>query len=265
MKRSANLEVLYTELPWRERFSQAKRDGFDSIEFWDWDNKDLDEVKRLLSENQLKISAMSGDKYASMCDPEHQKEYVEFVKKSIGAAQKINCPVLVVHSNELLSGPKAYAKDPFPQYSDTVKICTMFDTLKKLSPYAEEAGITLVLEALNVVVDHIGNFLTSTQMSAEITSLVGSPNVKILYDAYHMYLNEGKICETLSKYIDSVGYIHIADAPGRGEPGTGTIHYRQVFQHLKKIGYDRTVGFELIPQNGTETAVRAIMESSRGL
>lgn len=265
MERSANIEVLYTEQPWRERFSAAKKDGFHYIEFWDWDNKDLEEVKNLLAENGLKISAMSGDKSYSMCDPEHRKEYIEFVKKSLAAAKKIDCPVLVVHSNELAPEPKQWAKDTFSQFSDTVKICSMFDTLKKLAPLAEEAGVTLVLEALNIVTDHIGNFLTTTQMSAEITSLVGSPNIKVLYDAYHMYLNEGKICETLSKYVDSIGYIHIADAPGRGEPGTGTINYRKVFEHLKEIGYDRTVGFELYPKHGTELAVKAIMKTSEEL
>lgn len=265
MKRSANLEVLYTELPWKERFQAAKRDGFDFVEFWDWDTKDLDEAARLLRENHLGISAMSGDKYHSMCDPAHRAEYRGFVRKSIAAAEKIGCPVLVVHSNELLPGPKAYPKDLFPEYSDTVKICSMFDTLKALAPDAEKAGVTLVLEALNVVVDHIGNFLTTTQMSAEITGMVGSPNVKILYDTYHMYLNEGKICETLTKYRDSVGYIHIADVPGRGEPGTGAIRYRGVFEHLKKIGYDGTIGFELYPKCGTGAAVAAIMECSRGL
>ena len=263
MKRSANIEVLYTELPWADRFQAAKNDGFEYIEFWNWTNKDLDEVQALLEKTRMKISAMSGDMDYSMCDPSHRTEYLAFIKKSIEAAKKIGCPTLVVHSNELT--PDGLAANTFDEYSDTVKICTMYDTLKIMAPWAEAAGITFVLEALNIVTDHMGNFLTSTQMSAEITGLVNSPNIKILYDAYHMYLNEGKICETLSKYVDTIGYIHIADAPGRAEPGTGTINYRNVFKHLKDIGYDRVVGFELYPQNGTAPAVKAIMETSQGL
>lgn len=263
MKKSANIEVLYTELPWEERFAAAKNDGFDYIEFWNWDDKDLPQVKKLLDKNSLAISTMSGDKAYSMCDPGRRKEYLAFIQKSLKAAASIECPTLVIHSNDLL--PNGIAASTFEEYSDTVKICTMYDTLSKIAPWAEDAGITFVLEALNVITDHMGNFLRHTQTSAELVQLTGSPNMKILYDAYHMYLNEGRICETLTKYVDSIGYIHIADAPGRAEPGTGAINYRNVFKHLNAIGYDRVVGFELYPQNGTVNAVKAIMEACRDL
>ena len=257
MKKSANIELMYTELPWADRFRAAKRDGFEFVEFWDWDNKDLNEVKSLTIETGISVATISGDKQYDLCNPADKEQYIAQVKESIKAAQKINCPNLVVHSNEL--GPDGFAKNVLADLSDTVKIISMFDNLKVLAPYAEEAGVTLVLEALNTVTDHIGNFLTSTQCSAEITKLVSSPNIKILYDVYHMYLNEGKLTETLSKYIDQIGFIHVADAPGRHEPGTGVINYRNLFSFLKEIGYDGVVGFELYPKNGTEDAVKAIM------
>ena len=263
MKRSANIETLYTELPWPQRFAAAAKDGFEYVEFWSWANKDLDEVARLLASNKLKISAMSGDLGYSLCDPEAGEKYLAFIEESIAAAKRIGCPTLVIHSNALR--PDGTVADYFERYSDTVKICTMFDSLCRIKPLAEAAGITFVLEALNVVREHVGNYLRYTQQSAELTSLVKSPRIKILYDAYHMYLNEGKLCETLSQYVDQIGYIHIADAPGRAEPGTGAINYRNVFAHLKEIGYDRVVGFELFPKKDTATAIRAIMECSAGL
>ena len=265
MKWSANIEVMYTELPFEQRFAAAKNDGFDYIEFWDWNNKDLDEVNKLLADNDLKISGMSGDGPISMCDPEHGREYLDFIKQSIEAAKKINCPVLIVHSNELLPEPKQYAADTFDQYSDTVKTLAMFRTLSAMAPLAEEAGVTFCLEALNVVTDHIGNFLKYTKDSAEITSMVGSPNIKVLFDAYHMYLNEGKSCQTITKYIDQIGYIHVADCPGRGEPGTGAINYRKVFEVLKELDYKETIGFEFYPVKDTKTAVRAIKDVIIGL
>ena len=264
LKRSINIEVIYTELPWKERFQAAKKDGFYYIEFWGWENKNLAEIKQLLKKNDLSLSAMSGDGPYSMCDPETKKEYIEYIKKSIKAAKEIGCPTLVIHSNALAENPQ-WAADFYEQYSDTVKICTMFENLKTIASLAEEAEITFVLEALNTITDHIGNFLTTTQMSAEITQAVGSPNIKILYDAYHMYLNEGKICETLSKYIDVIGYIHIADAPGRGEPGTGVINYRNVFNHLVKIGYEHVIGFELYPKDGTNSAIKSIHMVTNGI
>ena len=95
--------------------------------------------------------------------------------------------------------------------------------------------------------------------------MVNSPNVKILYDAYHMYLNEGKIIETLRKYQDLIGCIHIADAPGRGEPGTGCINYRAVLQDLYDHGYDQMIAFELYPRSGSAAAVEAINRVRAGL
>ena len=125
--------------------------------------------------------------------------------------------------------------------------------------------MTLCLEALNVETDHLGNFLKYTKDAAEIVRMVASPNVKILYDAYHMYLNEGKIIETLRKYQSLIGCIHIADAPGRGEPGTGCINYRAVLQDLYDHGYDQMIAFELYPRQGSAAAVEAINAVRAGL
>lgn len=259
-KRSVNIEVIYSELPWTERFAAAKADGFDYIEFWGWEDKNLFEVKKLLNVNNLKISGMSGDGPYSMCDPHTKNDYIAYINKSIEAAKVIDCPILIVHSNALADNPQ-YAADFYERYSYTVKICAMFDNLKAMVPLAEDEGIIFALEALNVVTDHLGNFLTTTQTSAELVQATGSSQMKILYDAYHMYLNEGKICEMVSKYASSIAYIHIADAPGRHEPGTGVINYHHFLKHLKDIGYSHFVGFELYPMHSTELAVAAIKQA----
>ena len=260
MRISANLEMLYTEMEWEARFSAARNDGFGLIEFWGWEGKDLSRTKSLLEQNGLGISAMSGDGPWSMCDPARKKEYIAYIRDSIRAAGILSCPNLVVHSNELAEDTK-WAADRFEEYSDTVKLVTMFDNLKTMALLAEEAGITFVLEPLNTVVDHIGNFLVDTRTAAELAEATGSPRIKVLYDIYHMYLNEGRICETLIRYRDRIGYIHVADAPGRGEPGTGAINYRNVFRHLREIGYEGVAGIELIPTAGTPAAVKAVREA----
>ena len=115
------------------------------------------------------------------------------------------------------------------------------------------------LEPLNITTDHVGNFLAHTQMAAEITRLIGSPMLKVLYDVYHMQLNEGSICDTIKAYGDQFGHIHVADAPGRHEPGTGEINYHNVFKCLEDIGYTGRIGFELMPKTTTAEAVKAIM------
>lgn len=264
MNFSINIETIYKELPFAERFAAAKKDGFDRVEIWDWDSKNLKEVRRLLDDNGLTMTGMGGDGPYSMCDPAHQKEYLDYIKKSVEAARTVGCRRLLVHSNELLPEPKQYAADLLLQYSDTVKTLAMFRSLMRMAPLAEEAGITFCLEALNIVTDHCGNFLTNTTDSAEITSMVGSPNIKVIFDAYHMFLSEGKTCETLTKYRDAIDYIHIADCPGRHEPGTGIINYRGVFECLREIGYTGDIAFELYPKTSSAAAIEAIKNSIRG-
>lgn len=265
MKFSVNIEVIYKEMPFARRFEAAKRDGFDYVEIWDWDSKDIDEMIRLCSENDMEISCMGGDGPISLCDPAHEKEYLEYLEKSLAVAQKTGCKRLAVHSNELLSEPRPYAADLFEQYSDAEKTMAMYRTLSKAAPLAERAGVTLCLEPLNVEIDHLGNFLKYTKDAAEIIRMVDSPNVKILYDAYHMYLNEGKICETIEKYQDLISQVHIADAPGRGEPGTGCINYRAVLQFMQNLGCRQMVAFELFPKNDSDDAIKAINAVRRNL
>ena len=265
MRYSVNIEVIYKELPFAQRFAAAKRDGFDYVEIWDWDSKDADQLVSLCRENGVEISCMGGDGPISLCDPAHGAEYLEYLKKSLAVAQKVGCKLLAVHSNELLPEPQQYAADLFQQYSDAEKTMAMYRSLAAAAPLAEAAGVTLCLEALNVETDHLGNFLRYTKDAAEIIRMVNSPNVKILYDAYHMYLNEGKIIETLRKYLPLIGCVHIADAPGRGEPGTGCINYRAVLEDMHRQGYEGMTAFELYPKNGSEAAIQAINAVREGL
>ncbi|MDD2533287.1 MAG: TIM barrel protein, partial [Eubacteriales bacterium] len=139
------------------------------------------------------------------------------------------------------------------------KICSMFDTLKACAEIAEASGIRMNLEALNITTDHAGNFLKTTQMGAEMTRLINCDKLKLLYDVYHMQLNEGAIIDTMTTYIDQIGHVHVADAPGRHEPGTGEINYTNVYACLEKLGYQDRVGYELFPLTTTTQAVQAIM------
>ncbi|MGM9623245.1 MAG: TIM barrel protein, partial [Butyricicoccus porcorum] len=166
---------------------------------------------------------------------------------------------VTIHSNAL--GDGGIVVDHYDNLSHTVKLCSMYDMLLECAKIAEEEEMNLNLEALNITTDHVGNFLETTQMGAEICRLIGSPRLKLLYDVYHMQINEGCICDTISKYSDQFGHIHVADAPGRHEPGTGEINYTKVIRHLEACGYTGRVGYELFPSTDTKTAVKAIMEN----
>ena len=258
LRKSACIEPMYSELPFLDRFRAAKEDGFQFVEFWGWTDKDLDAVKAAAESAGIGIAGFNGDAELSLIDPGQKEAYLDFLRRSVEAAKKVGARSVTIHSNGL--GEGGVVINRYDGLSDTVKLCAMFDTLKECAKIAENSGISMSLEPLNITTDHVGNFLQTTRMAAEMTRLIGSPKLKVLYDVYHMQLNEGSICDNIRAYSDQFGHIHIADAPGRHEPGTGEINYPNVIACLEKTGYAGLVGFELIPETTTAEAVKAIMK-----
>jgi hydroxypyruvate isomerase len=256
MPKSACIEPMYAELPFLDRFQAAKNDGFESVEFWGWPDKDLDGIRRAAEKAGIGISGFNGDADYSLIDPTHKTPNLDYLLQSVAVARKIGALSVTIHSNAL--GEGGGVVDSCDNLSDNLKTCAMYDTLLECARIAEDSGISMNLEALNVITDHVGNFLRTTRTAAEMTRLIGSPRLKILYDVYHMQLNEGNLCNNIREFIDQIGHIHVADAPGRHEPGTGEINYHRIFAVLEDLGYQGRIGFELIPQTTTAEAVRAI-------
>jgi hydroxypyruvate isomerase len=256
LAKCACIEPLYSELPFLDRFAAAKKDGFDFVEFWSWTDKDLDAVKKASVDSGITISGFNGDADYSLVDPSHKKKYLDFLKKSVDAAIKIGALSVTIHSNALGDGGKVV--NHYTGLSRTIKLCSMYDMLLECAKIAEQSGIAMNLEALNIIRDHVGNFLIHTSDAAEMTRLIDSPKLKILYDVYHMQLNEGNLCENITAFADQIGHVHVADVPGRHEPGTGEINYHHVFAHLEKAGYTGRIGYELFPKTSTAEAVKAI-------
>lgn len=257
MRIGACIDTLYTELPWIDRIAAAKADGFDAVEFWDWRQLNLEEVAEASKRAGILISGFNGDADYSLVDPDHYEPYLAELQKSMDAAKILGAPSVTIHSNAL--GDGGVVVNHYDELSHTVKLCSMYRTLTAAAKLAEENGVAINLEGLNIFTDHVGNFLSETRMAAEVVRLIGSPKLKILYDVYHMQINEGNLCWNIQNYGDTFGHVHIADAPGRHEPGTGEINYLKVFKCLESIGYQGIVGCELFPQQDTATAVRAIM------
>lgn len=260
LRKCACIDTLYTELDWLDRFRAAREDGFEAVEFWDWRVRDLEKTREAAERAGISISGFNGDADYSLVDPEHRAPYLADLKKSIAAAKRVGAASVTIHSNALGEGGRVVNR--YDGLSHTVKLCSMYGTLLECVELAEAEGIGLNLEALNITTDHAGNFLATTQMGAEICRLIGSPRLKLLYDVYHMQINEGCICDTIRAYGDQIGHVHVADAPGRHEPGTGEINYKAVIRYLEESGYTGRVGYELFPLTDTKTAVRAIMENT---
>lgn len=245
MKKSICIETIFTEVPFEERFKLVKEAGFEYVEFWSWEDKNVEKIKELCDKYNLKVASFSGDKAFSLVDRKEEAKYIEFIEKSIKTAKYLNCQHLVIHSNAL--GEGGVVVNDYREVSDFDKFTTMYDILKVLAPIAEKAQVRLVLEALNTVVDHDGNYLAYTADSSKLVKMVNSDYIKVLYDVYHMQIMEGNIIDNIKKYIDYIGYVHIADVPGRHEPGTGEINYVNVFNAFRSVKYDGVIGFELFP------------------
>jgi len=129
--------------------------------------------------------------------------------------------------------------------------------LKGVAAEAEAQEITLVLEPLNILVDHKGYYLATSDEGLQILREVGSPRVKLLYDIYHQQITEGNLIQRITSSIDLIGHFHCADVPGRYEPGTGEINYVNVFRAIAETGYDGYIGLEFRPTGDHADALQA--------
>ena len=254
MKKSICIEKIFLEVPFYERFKCVKDAGFDYVEFWTWPSKDIPKVKDLCEKYNLKVASISGDRIYSAIINEEREGFLEYLSESIKVAKSLDCKHLVIHSNAMdeegnmtIGAEFSYAK----------KIASMTRTLCEAAKLAEEAGVTLVLEAVNNI-SKPGYFMNTTVVSGDIARVVGSPNVKILYDIWHMQQMEGNMVYHLEEYIDVLGYIHIGDVPERNEPGTGEINFDKIKKVLKELKYDGIFGFELTPQESSEKCAKIL-------
>jgi hydroxypyruvate isomerase len=118
------------------------------------------------------------------------------------------------------------------------------DTLKRAAAILEPHGLVMVLEPLNTLRNHPGMFLTSTPQAYLVCKAVASPACKILYDIYHQQITEGNLIPNIDRAWDEIAYFQVGDNPGRNEPGTGEINYRNVFRHIHGKGFRGIVGME---------------------
>lgn len=196
--------------------------GFDTVEFATWFDKDRDALEARLEENGMSIAAMaaiqetgmSQDFKRAITNPDERETVIGDIEKSIEVAERFGCPNLIV-----LVGPEL--DTPHEEQFDSVVTC-----LQKVAPTTEAAEISLVIEPLNEPVDCPGFFLKQSQTGYEIIREVDSPAIKLLFDIYYQQVSEGNILANVTDHLDEIAYIHVADVPGRHEPGTGELHYR---------------------------------------
>lgn len=139
------------------------------------------------------------------------------------------------------------------------QMANAIELLKRIAEIYEPHGLVMVMEAMNHRIDHPGMFLHTIPQAYALAKAVGSPSVKVLFDAYHVQIQEGNLMPTLDYAWDEIAYLQIGDTPGRKEPGTGEINYANLLQHIHTKGYGGFVGLEHgILGNGKEGALAAL-------
>ena len=262
MELAINLETIYPGMDFCQKIREVHRAGFSGIEFWGWQDKNLPQVKALCKELGIKVQAFSGTGEWSLCDRASKVAYIDHVKKSLQVACDLECSNLILFPNHFT--PHGCA-DFRKQYSQEAMIANITSTLASLAPVLEEAGVTALLEPLCNVGDDAGMSVTHTRVGADIVRAVGSPNVRLLCDVYHMQMMHGNLLQNITANRDIVPYIHLADAPDRHEPGTGEINFDFLIPQIKESGFTGIVCFEYFPAGDTQAGFPAIQKICRML
>jgi hydroxypyruvate isomerase len=247
MKYALCLEMFYTDIPFVDRLERAKKDGINKIEFWDWRDKDLNLLKDKLADLDMNVCNMSGNRNFGMIDPTERNDFIKEVTETAAVAKDIGCPtlMLLVQSLEQDGGGRpSLTKLSQEELEENIIICG-----KEMGKLADEFDLDIVIEPLNTVLDHPRYELYSSEMAFRIIRKIGHPRVKILYDIYHMAMQGENVLKNIEQNLKDIGHFHVADKPGRNEPGTGEIDYPRIVTLLKQVKSEGIVGFELSPQN----------------
>jgi hydroxypyruvate isomerase len=160
-------------------------------------------------------------------------KFLQEIRESVDVAKRVNAKWMTV-----VPGHVDRRLDMNFQTSNVV------EALKRAAAVLEPHGLIIVIEPLNTLRDHPGQFLTRSPQAYQICRAVGSPSLKILFDIYHQQITEGNLIPNMTAAWDEVAYIQVGDNPGRREPGTGEINYRNIFRHIHSKGFQGVVGME---------------------
>jgi len=247
---AANLTLMFTEVPFLERFERAAKAGFDAVEFqfpYAWPKDDVAAVLRASGLKAVLHNLPAGDWAAGdrglACRPDRVAEFRESVPVGIEYAKALGVDRL-----HCLSGIEPTDHAP----SDVHR--TYVENLRFAAAETAAAGIRLLIEPINRY-DIPGMYLHRSAQAIEVMDEVGSDKLFLQYDIYHAQRTEGELAATMHRLLPRIAHIQIADNPGRHEPGTGEINFPFLFDLMDRLGYDGWVGCEYVPVSETEAGL----------
>ncbi|HEX6829236.1 MAG TPA: hydroxypyruvate isomerase, partial [Burkholderiales bacterium] len=247
---AANLTTLFNEQPFLDRFAAARAAGFRGVEYLFPYAHRVRDLADLLQEHGLvqvlhNLPAGNWEKgeRGIACHPDRVHEFREGVELAIEYAKALGCRQV-----NCLVGITPPMADP-KRIEDT-----LVENLRYAARSLEAEGIYLLIEPLNTR-DIPMFYLSRTRQAMDIIEAVGSPNLFLQYDVYHMQVMEGDIVRTIETHLPRIGHIQIADNPGRHEPGTGELNFQNLFAHIDRVGYMGWIGCEYRPRFETEAGL----------
>lgn len=257
MKPVICIEPLYPKLSPTEKIAKIASFGFKDIEFWNWRDKDMPSLLSACSRHQVQVVNFSGHRVGSPAAKETHHLFLHDLADAVATAQQLGCRRLMLLTNAL--NPDGSVTDAFEQIPDGEKCANIVLGLKKALEAVPE-DMQLVLEPLNILIDHPGYFLKDMETAAALIREVDNPRLKILCDLYHLGVMGSDLKHAISDFIQDIGYFHVADFPGRHEPGTGSADWPGLLGLIKQKGYTGYVGFEYFPQQDSDASLAAIRQ-----
>lgn len=256
MRYAPRLDFLGRELTIPQRLEKFAEHGFDATEYNGLMNHPLSEVEDIRKKMDslsiqmgIFVANPKGWNTAGLVDPKQRDAFLEQLKQAVEYHKVIGNRFCTV-----ISGPEV------PKVSRGWQRINVIDALKRAADLLEKTELTVVVEPLNPI-DHAGYFLVHSDEAAEIMAAVGSSHVKILFDIYHQQISEGNLIHNIRMFWDYIGYFQVGDVPGRKEPGTGEINWRNVFKAIYDKGYRGILGMEHgLSQPGVEGLLKCFDE-----
>lgn len=244
-----------------ERLEAAAKSGVQSVELVaehiKWSGAEIAAVKKRAKSFGLGMDTIIATpdwarRQVSMVDPAQRDGFLADVKEAITWAQKLEIPQII-----LMSGNELQNRSRTDQWA------SLLEGGKRAGDLAAKGNVTLIFEPLNSLVNHKGFFLTTCVDGLKLIREIDNPHVKLLFDIYHEQVQIGNVIRTLSAAADKVAVFHVADNPGRNDPGTGEMNYANIYKAIQKTGYTGYVTMEYIPLGDTVASLTKALNEFR--
>ena len=244
-----------------EKLEIAARAGLQSVELVgeheNWSDGEVNRVRKLARSLRIGMDTISSTPNwkkmpISMVDPAQRPNLLKEVQKQLGFARKLEVPMALLMAGDAIAG-RTYKE----QWDSLV------EGAKRCGDLAAKAGITLIVEPLNTKVNHKGYFLDSCVEGLRLIKEVDHPHVRLLFDIYHEQVQVGNVIRTIQLAASYVKVFHVADNPGRNDPGTGEMNYDNIYKAIQKTGYENYITMEYLPLGDPVASLKKAADAMR--